>query len=105
MRTLAERLKATREEGGLSQSGLAKLAAVSQTTVANIESGRNQGSKHLLAIAGAVGVTPQWLLDESGPKYANGTRVAADPTPGLFDGGKGGVTTWESKEDLEPDDH
>jgi transcriptional regulator with XRE-family HTH domain len=70
MRTLAERLKAVRKEKvpDMSQQDLADLSGVSQTTIANIESGRNQGSKHLLALAAALGVRAQWLADETGLK-------------------------------------
>lgn len=68
MRTFAERLKATREEQELSQVQLALRSGVSQSTIANIESGRNQGTKHILAIARALDVRPQWLEDETPPK-------------------------------------
>lgn len=68
MRTFAERLKATREEQELSQVQLALRSGVSQSTIANIESGRNQGSKYILAIARALDVRPQWLENETPPK-------------------------------------
>lgn len=70
MRTFAERLKATREEKDpkLSQKRLAELSGVSQSTIANIESGRNRGSTAILALAEALGVRAEWLLDEEGPK-------------------------------------
>lgn len=70
MRTFAERLKAMREENipELSQMDLAKLSGVSQTTISNIEKGRNQGSKYIVKLANALGVRPEWLLDETGPK-------------------------------------
>lgn len=91
MRTFAERLKATREEKTpeLSQMDLAKLSGVSQTTISNIESGRNNGSKFTIKLAAALGVRPQWLEDETGPKSDDGEEAAApahteresDPVP------------------------
>lgn len=52
----------------MSQEDLAQLSGISQSTIANIESGRNRGSKHILALARALGVRAQWLQDETGPK-------------------------------------
>lgn len=71
MRTLAERLRATREEKvpKMSQTDLGKLAGLSQSTIAHIESGRNRGSGYILALAAALQVRPQWLQSESGPKF------------------------------------
>lgn len=62
----------------MSQAQLAARSGISQTTIANIESGRNQGSKHLLAIARALNVTAAWLESETGPKEAgNGVEQRA----------------------------
>lgn len=41
---------------------------VSQSTVANIESGRNKGSKLGVALARALDVRPEWLVDGLEPR-------------------------------------
>lgn len=66
MDMLSNRMRTQRKAQGMSQEELAKAAGVSQTTVAQIESGRNQGSKHLLAIARALNVSPDWLQSGKG---------------------------------------
>ncbi|WP_429499474.1 LexA family protein [Robbsia andropogonis] len=66
MNNFAGRVKARRKELDLSQDALAKLAGVSQSTVAQIESSRNQGSKHLVALARALNVEPEWLDNGTG---------------------------------------
>ncbi|NPT36230.1 XRE family transcriptional regulator [Paraburkholderia xenovorans] len=65
-RTLAVRLKEARTERGLSQTELAALAGVSQTTIASIETGRASGSKYLPQIAQALDVNVAWLITETG---------------------------------------
>lgn len=61
MDTLATRVIALRKEKGWTQKELAQRAGISQTTVANIEQGRNQSSKALVDLARAFGVTAEWL--------------------------------------------
>jgi phage repressor protein C with HTH and peptisase S24 domain len=79
MATLGDRLKELRIRRGMSQVALAEKAQVSQTTIASIETGRANGSKHLVAIADALGINYKWLLsgsykppeDEDSPSDAN----------------------------------
>lgn len=59
--TIAERMKEARERAGLSQPALAERAGVSQGTIGNIESGIRKRPRELLAIAAALGVSPEWL--------------------------------------------
>lgn len=56
-------MRAFREKEGWSQEDLAKAAKVSQSTIAQIEGGRNKGSKHILALANALKVPPEWLQE------------------------------------------
>ena len=66
MKTFKDRLSARRKELRLSQDALAKRAGLSQTTISNIERGRNDGSKELVALAAALRVRPEWLADGRG---------------------------------------
>lgn len=58
---MKNRLAFAREKRGLSQGALAEKAGVSQVTITHLESGRNQTSKKLVAIAVALGVSAEWL--------------------------------------------
>ena len=79
---IAERLKAAREEAGLTQEGVATAAGVAQGTVANIESGIRKNPRELLAIAKAVNVHPEWLKSGRGPKELV-TASGADQLDGV----------------------
>lgn len=91
MTTFAKRLKATREERDLTQKALAELSGISQTTISNIESGRNQGSVEIFALARALGVSPEWLAEGTGPKERWGpgiggaVELAAHPGEGTLE--------------------
>jgi len=52
---------------GLSQQALANTAGVSQGLIGQIEAGINKGSKHVVAIARALGVSPDWLEGGDSP--------------------------------------
>ena len=56
-----ERVKARRLALKLSQKQLAKQAGLSQNTISDIERGRNDGSRSLVPLAKALGVTPEYL--------------------------------------------
>ena len=61
MKTLADRIKATRQKLGWSQAHLAAEAGISQSTIGNIESGFRQRPRELISIAQALSVSPEWL--------------------------------------------
>ncbi|MDR5777362.1 MULTISPECIES: LexA family transcriptional regulator [unclassified Caballeronia] len=91
--TLGQRLKIARREARLSQAELSKLAGVSQTTINNIETGRNLGSKHVVQIADALNTNVKWLLDGTPPRLSVGmdgdfeaTSEATKAAPGLHHG-------------------
>ena len=69
MNGLAKRLTSEREQAGLSQQELANKAKCSQTTIADIERGRNHDSKKLPNIAAALKLHVLWLKEGRGPKY------------------------------------
>lgn len=86
--SFSDRLKETRGVKGLSQQALAELSGVSQSTIANIESGRNLGSKNLIQIAKALDTNAEWLLTGKGPQEPTekGTRYAEAFTEALEQG-------------------
>jgi len=64
--TIGSRIREQRTTLGLSQLALANRAGVTQGLIAQIESGHNKGSKHIVAISRALGVSPEWLADGAG---------------------------------------
>lgn len=66
MDTLASRLTHARELRGLTQTQLAKLAGVAQSTIGNIEAGIRGGLNSLAPIAHALEIRYQWLRDGDG---------------------------------------
>jgi transcriptional regulator with XRE-family HTH domain len=68
MSTLASRLSQAMEAAGLNQASLAKAASakgrpVTQQNVQQLLSGRNKTSKHLPALARALDVNLEWLME------------------------------------------
>lgn len=72
MNTIADRVRARRNKLGLSQKELAKKIGVSQGTIGQLESGRNNRTKYIYQLATALAVDVQWLLD--------GNQAALDET-------------------------
>jgi transcriptional regulator with XRE-family HTH domain len=66
--TIAERIKAVRQERGWSQAQLAEKVGVAQSSIGNIESGVRQRPRELVSIAKALNVSPDWLETGKGPK-------------------------------------
>ncbi|HDR9087173.1 XRE family transcriptional regulator [Burkholderia vietnamiensis] len=98
METLGSRVKAARLDAKLSQESLARQVGVSQGLIGQIESGKNQGSKHLAALARALGVSPDWLETGKGPRErtAGQHKIPDD---------QGNVLVWEHEDDLPPDEN
>lgn len=46
------------------------MSGIAQPTYCNLENVEGKGSRHLVAIAKALGVRPEWLLSGEGPKEA-----------------------------------
>jgi len=76
MGQFAERVRKLRKDAKLSQKQLAVLADLSQTTISDIERGRNEGSRDIVALARALKVNAEWLMhggDSMPPKQNDGT--------------------------------
>src|SRR6185312_4989857 len=75
MSRIGLRIKAVRAEKGLSLEAVATRVGVRYQTIQDLENGASQGSKHLLKIAGALGVRPHWLETGLGPRDEEGSNV------------------------------
>lgn len=64
--TVGARVRAVRLERGISQAMLGYLVGVRQQSIDQLERGRAQGTRHMVAIAKALRVNPNWLADGSG---------------------------------------
>jgi transcriptional regulator with XRE-family HTH domain len=62
MDTLAERLKTARKNAGMTQSELAAASGISQAAIGKLECGLASNSRHSIAIAQALNVSPNWLV-------------------------------------------
>lgn len=62
MNSIGERVKIARKNSKLTQQELAQKANISQTTLSQLESGRNTSSKELPQLANALGIDVNWLL-------------------------------------------
>jgi phage repressor protein C with HTH and peptisase S24 domain len=97
-RTLGQRVKERRTALGLSQPQLAKrVGGISYQAIQQLEQGG--GSKHLVPIARALGVTAEWLQDGHGPAPAKpmGARAAAPErlkVLGMAECGPDGWSLW-----------
>lgn len=80
MKTLRERLISEREAQGLTQDQLAHKAVCKQSNIGSLESGQQKSSKHIPAIADALGINALWLAEGRGPKYPDGNTM---PGPSL----------------------
>lgn len=67
MSTFASRVRSRRKELGLSQAELAKRGKLSQTTISDIERGRNDASREIVELAVALQCAPEWLKTGQGP--------------------------------------
>jgi hypothetical protein len=72
MKTFGNRIGQRLGELGESQRWLADAVGVKQPSINAIINNPGSGSKHIVAIAEALGVSPKWLADGSGPKFPAG---------------------------------
>lgn len=82
MDTLAERMRFSRRNKGVSQAELARQLDVGQSSIASIENGRNNGSRFMVRIARALDVDPIWLETGDGLPYPS-QRNGEPPTTAL----------------------
>ena len=78
--TIGQRLRTARLLIGLSQAQVAEKIGVSQTSIQHLESGRNQNSRHLVMLAEAVGVRPEWLMSGRHPMLKDAPDTPRPPS-------------------------
>ncbi|HEB4875699.1 TPA: helix-turn-helix transcriptional regulator [Kluyvera ascorbata F0526] len=72
--TFADRLNQAMREAGYSQASLGEVVGMSQPSVWKLSSGKTQNTRKLFEIARALGVSPDWLLDGTGPMRNDGQQ-------------------------------
>lgn len=78
MSELGKRLRQAREKAGLSMPKLAEQIGVRWQSIQQLENGKSQTSKHVLAMAKALHVSPEWLLSGEGSASETGVVSASD---------------------------
>lgn len=78
MSALGKRLKQARKAAGLSGPALAKIVGIKQPTIANLERGKSDGTKHIVAIAAACGVSATWLQTGAGDMNPGQSALQAE---------------------------
>jgi len=78
---VAQRLRQTRVQRGLSVLALATAAGLSHTAVGNVERGTIPTLATAESLAAALGVSPGWLAYGLGPMVLPGQRRLAASTP------------------------
>lgn len=79
MKTVGQRVKARREALGLSQDQVAKAAGIKQSTIANLEGGRNKATRQVVQLAAALRCRAQWLAEGKGDPELPGNTPATPP--------------------------
>lgn len=84
MEKFADRVRRARKDAGLTQKQLAAASGLSQTTISDIERGRNETSADVVALARALKVLAEWLADGKGPRtLSEATGQPTLPAPAL----------------------
>ena len=97
MDTIGQRVKARRLEMGLTQVQLARKAGMKQSTLSDLERGRNDSTMELINLASALNCRPEWLRTGKGSKMY-GLQDADAPMSTEKIGTP--IITWEKPEDL-----
>ena len=63
MQTFRERVREARKKLKLTQQQLARLSGMAQATLSDIERGKNEGSRDVVALASALQVSAEWLIN------------------------------------------
>lgn len=81
METFGYRVRAARKTRGMTQTQLAAASGLSQTTISDIERGRNASSADIVALARALDVRAEWLADGRGPRSLSSFSDEANVAP------------------------
>lgn len=96
--SVGKRVREARKKAGLSQQDLADAIGIKQPTLSELERGISTSSTHLISIANACGVSPDWLQTGNTTKsYSELSDAKAQYTVGKID-------PWDSKTPLSEDE-
>ena len=76
--SLGSRVLFARKRAQMSQTALAKKIGASQGTVAHIENGRNNETKHIVELARVLRVRAEWLATGEGEMVENWPFLRVD---------------------------
>jgi transcriptional regulator with XRE-family HTH domain len=81
-----ERVKELRTELGMSQAGLGKASGFSQSNIGWIEAGSGKDpKKQALALADALGSSPEWLLHGTGARQTGIRPLTKEQLSAIYD--------------------
>ena len=78
MKTIGDRIRATRRRMSVSVKDLARLTGLAASTIYDIENGHQTSSTKLHLIAKHLGLNVQWLEDGTGPSAGTAPPVVSD---------------------------
>lgn len=79
MKTFADRVRSARKAARLTQKQLGAASGLSQTTISDIERGRNETSADVVSLARVLGVLAEWLAEGRG--YRTLAEATGHPSP------------------------
>lgn len=89
----SDRLRRAREFRNLSQSALARACGLTQSAISNYENGTRKAPREILALANALNVEANWLLNGKGPMLKT-PETPLTATYQLHDSGTELIHNW-----------
>ena len=99
MNKFSDRVKDSRERLKLTQKALAEACGLKQSTISSYEGQQRVKTQHLIDLARALKVNPEWLQHGKGPRDAESAGYAARAPSGGFHGLKDSALEREGRAD------
>jgi transcriptional regulator with XRE-family HTH domain len=79
--TAGQRIRERREEMEMSQIELGRRVGIKRSSMSNIESGKTKcpAGTTLMKIAGTLDLSPEWILNGTGPKDLSSVNISDEP--------------------------
>ena len=78
MMSIGERVRLARKAKHISQLKLRELTGIGQSTLSELETGKNEQTIYVASLATALGVSAIWLAEGKGPMIARPPTVVAE---------------------------